>query len=282
MCRHLTTNPGRPPDSRDGTRARLDRIGEIVAAARPGGRPGAAERGRNRLTRAVDRLIALAEPRAPWLVRWASLLVAVLLFAAALLLARTVRFASAGASQDEGPPAPSILALWHARAPALLVMLGARPFRGDTAILVADGPRGDPIATLCRWLGLTVVRGDDAHSGWAALSKLVPLIEAGARVLITVDGTGPAGVVKPGAAALADATGAPLVPLATACRPALVERQHWDRGRIPLPFGRVVGVWDEPVRIPRIEGAESLAEANDRLGAALDLVSHRADEAVGR
>ena len=58
--------------------------------------------------------------------------------------------------------------------------------------------------------------------------------------MVPVDGgsKGPRGHVKPGIALLAEKTGALLIPVACAARPAYTVRS-WDRMVLPLPFATV-------------------------------------------
>jgi lysophospholipid acyltransferase (LPLAT)-like uncharacterized protein len=148
------------------------------------------------------------------------------------------------------------------------------------AILVATDARGEALALLCRWLGLEVVRGDDEHAGWAALGELAMLVEDGARAILTVDGMGPARVIKPGAVALAAATGVPIVPASTACRPALVERHKWDRAQNPIPFSRIAIAFGDPVEVPMAHDLATLDRTLAELGAAIDAATVVAEAAL--
>src|SRR6266571_3672853 len=61
---------------------------------------------------------------------------------------------------------------------------------------------------------------------------------------------GPRGQLQPGVVTLAALTGAPIVPLAVAARPALRLRS-WDAFMIPWPFARCAVVFGPPLPVAR-------------------------------
>jgi lysophospholipid acyltransferase (LPLAT)-like uncharacterized protein len=259
---------------------RLKRIGELAARAHERPHPGAEARGRSVLTRALDRVLEFLAAYMPVL-HWAGAAVgAAALYLYARLVAATTRLIPAGTPAWPDIPTPTVLALWHGSAPSLLVAFSARKLTGRTVFMVARGARGDCLAMLCRLLGFGVVRGDSGHHGWETLSSLVQDLGRGARVVITVDGGGPARIVKSGALALASATGAPLVALGAACRPALVERHKWDRARNPIPFGRVAIACAEPCDVGRFDDADALDAAREALRQELERVTADAERAA--
>jgi lysophospholipid acyltransferase (LPLAT)-like uncharacterized protein len=261
---------------------RLERIGEFAAHTRERPQPGAAARGRSVLTRAVDGVLEFLAAYLP-ILHWAGAVVgAAVLYLYAQLVAVTLRLVSTGAPAWPDIPAPAVLALWHGSAPSFLVAFSARKLPGRTVFMIASGARGDCLALLCRMLGFGVIRGDSGHRGWEALSSLVQELGRGARVVIAVDGGGPAREVKPGALALASATGAPLFALGVACRPALAERHKWDRARNPVPFGRVAVACAEPGEVGLLVDADAVDTASEGLRRDLDRVTADAERAAAR
>jgi lysophospholipid acyltransferase (LPLAT)-like uncharacterized protein len=97
---------------------------------------------------------------------------------------------------------------------------------------------------------------------------------------VTVDGAGPARVVKRGALVLASATGAPVVAVSAACRPALALKRKWDAAINPLPFGRVAVAAAPASPAPGLENAAALEMESRALRRALDEASGAADAAV--
>lgn len=147
--------------------------------------------------------------------------------------------------------------------------------------MVSRDPRGDCLALLCHMLGLRVIRGDGAGSGWPALRKLAREVMRGSCVIVTADGGGPARVAKVGAAALASATGAPLVAAGADCRPAIFERHKWDRARNPVPFGRVAITLGRPLALAVFTDAATVERARRMLQAAADEAADEAARAIG-
>src|SRR5262249_57619811 len=97
----------------------------------------------------------------------------------------------------------------------------------------------------------------------------------GADVAIVPDGPrGPREQLQPGAATLAALTGAVVVPVAVAARPARRLRS-WDRFLVPLPFACCVLAFGPPLRIPagparhlaRKELERALSETTERADA---------------
>jgi lysophospholipid acyltransferase (LPLAT)-like uncharacterized protein len=97
-------------------------------------------------------------------------------------------------------------------------------------------------------------------------------------VAVVPDGPrGPAGRVSRGVVALAVRTGAPVVPVAFAARPAW-HLSSWDRFLIPLPFARCALALGRPLRVER---EVDLDAARTALARALDETTAVAERLVG-
>jgi lysophospholipid acyltransferase (LPLAT)-like uncharacterized protein len=147
--------------------------------------------------------------------------------------------------------------------------------------MIARDPRDDCLALFCRLLGLRVVRGESGEGGWEALAQLARDMARGVCAVITADGGGPARVAKVGAAALAVAMEAPLLPVGADCRPAIYERHKWDRVRTPLPFGHVAIALGQLRDYSSLTDLASIEEARRRMQDALNEVAETAQRAVG-
>jgi lysophospholipid acyltransferase (LPLAT)-like uncharacterized protein len=168
-----------------------------------------------------------------------------------------------------------IYAVWHGR-----FWLPAAGFGHEgSAILISLSEDGELIARIAGKLGYRTVRGSSSRRGSEGLRDLERELAAGHNVALTPDGPrGPRHVAQLGAAVLAARSGKPVVPVGAAARPAWT-LGSWDAFQIPLPGARAAVVFGEPFRI---EPAEDLEPARQRLEAALDAVERAADEAVGR
>ena len=107
------------------------------------------------------------------------------------------------------------------------------------------------MARYARRFGLDVVRGSSSRGGPAALRALAAALRAGEDVAVIPDGPrGPCRQAQPGVVVLAALSGAPIVPLGFAARPAR-HLASWDEFMIPLPFARAAAVFGAPVVVDR-------------------------------
>jgi lysophospholipid acyltransferase (LPLAT)-like uncharacterized protein len=175
---------------------------------------------------------------------------------------------------------PLIYAVWHGRI-LIVPWLGARLRRTDGAravrVLASRSRDGELVAAFVRRFGMDVVRGSSSRGGAGALRALALAVRAGQDAAVVPDGPrGPSGRAHPGVAALAATTGAPVVPLGVAARPAR-RLQSWDRFMVPAPFARCAIVFGAPVCVGRDDDRETARAALER---ALQAATDQADGLV--
>jgi lysophospholipid acyltransferase (LPLAT)-like uncharacterized protein len=205
----------------------------------------------------------------------------------AWLLARifTVLLSTIRWEIDEGPGLaalvagpPLVVALWHEAiplAPYLWLLARRRGLARPVAVLASRNADGQLIGQMMRQLGTELVSGSSSQGGREALEALTGAIGAGRHVGLTPDGPrGPRRVAHMGMVRLAARTGALVLPVGMASRPAITLRS-WDSMRIPLPFGRGVLRFGAPLPAPEEAAEAALVE----LSAALSAVQ---DEALAR
>jgi len=154
---------------------------------------------------------------------------------------------------------PLIYAVWHGRIlmiPWLNERLrgaeGARPVR----VMASRSRDGELVAVYAQRFGLDVVRGSTSRGGPAAFRELAGALRAGEDVAVIPDGPrGPSRRAQPGIVALAALTGAPVVPVGFAARPAR-HLASWDRFMIPLPFARAAAIFGAPLSVGRGDDRE--------------------------
>ncbi len=181
---------------------------------------------------------------------------------------RTLRFRLDDSVQAlrKDPPPPLVVLLWHNRlfaAPELY-----RRFFGGRrlAALVSASGDGDWLTGFLEQLGIRPARGSSHKRGASALRDCLEALQDGCDVAITPDGSrGPVYQMKPGAAALAVKTGAPvyLLSMDYGCAQRL---GSWDRFFLPLPFSPV-RVALERVELSASTAEHALAEAQRELQA---------------
>jgi lysophospholipid acyltransferase (LPLAT)-like uncharacterized protein len=131
------------------------------------------------------------------------------------------------------------------------------------AALISASKDGALLAATLERFGVLPVRGSSSRRGAQALVELSSALAAGWNVAITPDGPrGPRYAVQPGVAALAQLTGATVIPISSHAARRLTLRS-WDQFQIPLPFSRCRVVFGEPIPFPR-EATEAEREQRRR------------------
>jgi len=176
---------------------------------------------------------------------------------------------------------PLIYAVWHGRI-LMIPWLTARMRRTRGAravcVLASRSRDGEMVARWVTRFGLSVVRGSSSRGGAAALRALAASLRAGGDVAVVPDGPrGPRERLQLGLVVLAAATGAPIVPLGFAARPAR-RLASWDRFLVPMPFARAAVVFGQAATVPRGADRETVRADVER---ALREVTEAADRMVG-
>lgn len=169
---------------------------------------------------------------------------------------------------------PIIIALWHAAIVYTLYHFRAYP----AAILVSGSGDGSWVARYIERHGQVPVFGSRFKGGAKAVEDLASAVRGrGLNAGIVADGSrGPARVAQKGAVVLARETGAPIVPIAVAARPCK-RFGSWDQTILPLPFARVVMVYEEPIQVSSDARGAQLKEFQRLLEARLNAATDEAD-----
>ncbi len=179
-----------------------------------------------------------------------------------------------------------ILCLWHHAIPLSPATWPAREQPQPMRALISRSKDGEFIAQVMERLGFGAIRGSSKKqtdtaknkNGEQAFREMVRWVREGNAVAVTPDGPrGPAMAMQKGVAALARATGAPVLMVGLAANPAW-RLKSWDRTVTPKPFGRAAMVWGEPVFASRDDDADALLERWTQAMRALDA---RANALVG-
>ena len=175
------------------------------------------------------------------LISWAGYL-------AVALIGPTLRYTVTGETDEAArePVHPGIFAFWHR-----CVIPATYCFRRHgIAVMTSQSFDGEYIARVIRRFGYIPVRGSSTRGGARGLLEMQSLIDRGHSAAFTIDGPrGPLYVAKPGAVALARATGVRVVPFYVALdRPWIL--RSWDRMMIPRPFSRALVRLGEKILVP--------------------------------
>jgi len=174
---------------------------------------------------------------------------------------------------------PFIVCFWHGR----LGMLACawtwkdHPFH----MLMSTHRDGLLIAKTVSHFGITWVAGSTQRGGTGALRGLIKTLRKGETIGITPDGPrGPSQVASIGVITLAKLAKVDMIPItfSTSRRRLL---KTWDRFHLPLPFGRGLFLWGDPISPPvssddvEMEGTRQLLETN------MTDLQNRADNLMG-
>lgn len=148
------------------------------------------------------------------------------------------------------------------------------------SVLVSSSGDGAWIGAIIRRMRARVAWGSSTRGGLTGLRGLLRDVRDGYSPVVTLDGPqGPRHVAKPGAVALARATGLPLVPLSFRFGSAWTLARSWDRTVIPRPGTWGQACYGTPVFVARdADPAQGLAA----LQASMDAVTARVESGERR
>lgn len=156
-----------------------------------------------------------------------------------------------GLTRPGGIPGPVIYCLWHNRiftVPAAWKRACGKHRRA--VVLTSASHDGAALARAVGVFGIGSVRGSSSRRGVAALVGLRKALREGFDACITPDGPrGPVHVIQPGLVKLAEAGGAPVIPIHVEYS-SCWELKTWDRFAIPKPCSRVRVIFDEALAVP--------------------------------
>jgi hypothetical protein len=171
-----------------------------------------------------------------------------------------------------------IFVLWHGR---MFVPIYIHRRQGIQA-LASLHKDGAYISLALEKLGYTLARGSSTRGGTEAFYEMASSLEREKiPVAIIPDGPrGPARVMKPGIIALAQKTGAAILPMTFSSKPC-VRLNSWDGHMIPLPFSKSFVLYGEPVRVPQSMTDEEREERRRMLENVLNDLAAKADALAG-
>jgi lysophospholipid acyltransferase (LPLAT)-like uncharacterized protein len=180
-----------------------------------------------------------------------------------------------------------IALFWHGR---IVPAIACRPILKDKprTVMISLSRDGAFIALAAERLKIPTIRGSTGRSGEGAAKggalafrQAMGVVAAGGVMIMTPDGPrGPDQVMQPGPVQLAKATGAPVFLMGLAVAPA-IRLGSWDKGRVPVPFGRAALVLDGPLSAPPGAGDAALEVVRLDWQARLRVAQARAEALLG-
>lgn len=199
----------------------------------------------------------------PWIRRAQGSILAT----AARLMQRTARFQVDGLERWQAAQAssqPVILAAWHGMTMMLAGFFLQQYDMSKLVLMMPDDWRGEALSVFAQKVGAHPfpmnLKGDDTLAAARTFAQLVRLVKQGKDCYMTPDGPdGPAYVIKPGVAYLAQKTQALLLPIGAYTRGGYSLRR-WDTYVVPYPFARISLVIGAPVVAPAKGPYEAITE----------------------
>lgn len=172
----------------------------------------------------------------------------------------------------------AIIVNWHCRLLAIPAMLGRR---FPTAYIISPSNDGQLISGTVSTLGIETIWGSRSKGAIAGYREMRRRLSAGKHVGITPDGPrGPARNAAAGAITLAQASGAPIIPVAWSTR-RMPRLDTWDRLAIPGAFSTGIQCWGEPYHVPEGASPETLEQARLDLEDRINAITAKADRWSG-
>jgi lysophospholipid acyltransferase (LPLAT)-like uncharacterized protein len=171
-------------------------------------------------------------------------------------------------------PHATIYALWHNRIFAVPPVWRWACRHRRAVALTSASHDGAALTAAVGVFGIGTVRGSSSRRGAAALVALRRAILGGSDACLTPDGPrGPRYELQGGIVKLAQASGAPIVPIHVGFS-SCWRLRSWDRMVIPRPFSRITVTFDEALAVPpdlADDAFETLrARLEERMRAATD------------
>ena len=181
-----------------------------------------------------------------------------------------------------------IACIWHGRFIQVHKLWAFGPGVPRAKMLISQSREGGIVAHASRTVGAEVIRGSSAKRGQQkggveAMRQMARHIEDGGIICMTPDGPrGPRMRVKRGPVQLAKLAGAQLVAMTWATSNRVVFEKSWDKFVLPLPFGRGVLIWGNPIAPPALDASDAEFEAvRLKLEAEMLRIAAEADRMAG-
>jgi len=142
-----------------------------------------------------------------------------------------------------------LICCWHQQ-----FFIGVRLFRRyqkySTSVMISRSTDGDIASRIAEAAKVYPVRGSSSRGGGPALKEIIARLKSGQLAVHLLDGPrGPAGVVKPGAIAIASGADAAIAPGYVDADRAW-HAHSWDKFMVPKPFARVTITFCPLMKLP--------------------------------
>ena len=197
-----------------------------------------------------------------------------ILYSLVRLIGSTMRIETRGAPADYSK---TILCGWHGRSFAF-----ANQFRGKGLwVIISHSRDGEMQARIFGKLGFNIIRGSTGRGGVRALVESIRVLKDGGTMAMTRDGPrGPNGVVQEGVMAMAQKSGAALLPGGFSSRPRWVFKS-WDKYNVPWPFSKGMLLFGDPIFVPKNATPEEVEALRQKLESEMHRLEGEAEVLMG-
>lgn len=175
-------------------------------------------------------------------------------------------------------PQGVIYALWHSR----FFYFSYYARCQDVMPMISASKDGEIITRAIKHMRLQAVRGSSSKRGQEALQEAAAYLRQKHKVFMLPDGPrGPRHQVKPGTIRLAQMTGCPILPAGFSTTSGIF-LPSWDYFLVPLPFGKAVLLFGDPIYIKPDLSEEEFVSEQQRVSSIMQHLCHEADRLCGR
>ena len=182
------------------------------------------------------------------------------LFWLSQIVRKTSRYQVSGIEHLQSAQAanqPLVLATWHGMTMMLVGFFANHYNLENIVLLMPDDWRGEALQVFANKLNTEPfpmdLKGEANMATARQLATLVRRVKQGHDCYITPDGPdGPAYVIKPGVAFIAQKAKAPILPLGAYARNSY-QVNRWDQYTVPYPFSRISIAIGEPIWVKKGE-----------------------------
>ncbi|MGB0935329.1 MAG: lysophospholipid acyltransferase family protein [Alphaproteobacteria bacterium] len=174
---------------------------------------------------------------------------------------------------------PFLGCFWHGR---MGMMTYAWRHDSPFYMVISSHSDGKLISGAIRHQGIETIAGSSSKGGSEAMRNVLKVLKAGHTVGITPDGPrGPRFIVNPGIINIARMAKVDILPVSYSTTRRVVV-SSWDRMVIPLPFGRGIIRWEQPISYDAVSNKDNTDMIKQQLEELLMTASNDTDDQCGQ
>ena len=171
----------------------------------------------------------------------------------------------------------SIYAFWHGR---MTLMFFMRPKNKKTNIFISEHADGKIIGNVSRLFNVNIIWGSSNKNTMQAIKKIFSVLKEKECLAITPDGPrGPAFEINSNIVKISSKYSLHIIPWTSGASKKKVF-SSWDKFILPLPFGKLVFVYGNPIKVPPNVTDSQIKKISSALKRELNAICEKADNLV--